>query len=184
MNTLQNAALFLTDVLLSLYGLAFLLRGLLTLVQADFYNPVSQFIVKVTDKPLSALRYMLPSVGRFDMACWFFAYAIKVAELALIALIQGQQWPLSPLLIISFIQLTETIIQLYIVALIILAISSWFINGIQALNHPMLSLIYTITAPLLVPVRRIMPNTGPLDFSMLAVLILLYLLLTILRSFY
>ena len=180
----QNGLLFLIDVLLSLYLLVFLLRGLLTLVQADFYNPISQFIFRISEPVLSVLRPCLPPVGRFDFGCWGIAYAIKLAELLLIGFIQGQQWQVTPLLIISFIQLAEILIQVHIIALVILAISSWFVQGAQALNHPVIALIYGITAPLLNPIRRLLPSTGPLDFSVLVALILLYFILTILRSFY
>ncbi len=181
---LQNILLFLTNTLLSLYALVFLLRFVLMLSQADFYNPISQTIVKLTQAPVNTLRVLLPPVGRFDLSSWVLAYGVKVLTLFLVGLIQGKVWPLVSLLVIGLIQLAEVLIYIYIFSLIILAVSSWFISGIQAFNHPLISLLYSLTSPILGPVRRVIPATGPIDFSPLAALILLYLLLTILRSFY
>lgn len=181
---LQNVLLFLTDTLLSLYALALLLRFLFMLVQADFYNPLSQVVVKLTEAPVGALRRFIPPVGRVDLACWLLAYGLKVLALVLIGLIQGKAWPLAPLFFIGLIQLGETLIYVYIFSVIILAVSSWFMSGVQAFNHPLVSLLYSLTSPVLAPLRRFMPAVGVVDLSPLALLFLLYLLLIILRSLY
>ena len=180
----QNVLLFLTDTLLSLYALTFLLRFLLMLVQADFYNPLSQVVVKLTQPPVAALRKFIPPVGRTDLACWFLAYGLKVLALVLIGLIQGKLWSLTPLLLVGLIQLGETLIYVYIFSVIILAVSSWFMSGVQAFSHPLISLLYSLTAPVLVPLRRIVPSVGVVDLSPLALLLVLYLVLVILRSLY
>lgn len=181
---LQNVLLFLTDTLLSLYALVFLLRFLFMLVQADFYNPLSQAVVKLTEGPVGALRRFIPPVGRADLACWLLAYGLKVLSLVLIGLIQGKVWPLAPLLLIGLIQLGETLIYIYIFSVIILAVSSWFMSGVQAFSHPLIFLLYSLTSPVLAPLRRFMPSAGVLDLSPLALLLVLYLLLIILRSLY
>ena len=181
---LQNILLFLTDTLLSLYMLALLLRFLFMLIQADFYNPLSQAIVQITQTPVKFVRTFIPTFGRVDLACGLLACGVKTLELFLLGLIQGKIWPLAVLLVVGLIQVAETLIYIYIFALIILAISSWFIIGRQALNHPLISLLYSLTTPILAPVRRIIPASGGIDFSPMVLLIALYLLLTILRSFY
>ena len=181
---LQNVLLFLTDTLLSLYALAFVVRFLLTFAQADFYNPLSQTVVKLTQVPLNSMHAFFPLVGRVDPACGLIAYGLKTLALFLIGLIQGNALPVALLLTISLIQLGETIIYVYIFSLITLAISSWLMSGIRAFNHPLISLLYSLNAPLLTPVRRVIPVSGVVDFSPLVLLITLFLLLTILRSLY
>ena len=59
---LSDAALFLVDTILGIYILLVLLRFLLQLVRADFYNPISQFIVRATNPPLVRLRRFIPSL--------------------------------------------------------------------------------------------------------------------------
>ena len=183
-DVLQNAMLFLTDTLLSLYALVFLLRFLFTLVQADFYNPLSQAVVKLTQAPIAIIRKFIPMIGKVDLPSLTLAYGLKTLTLFLTGLIQGYSWPLLPLLIVSLIQLTETLIYIYIFSLLILAVSSWFINSMQANNHPLISLLYSLTLPIITPLRRILPSTNIIDFTPLILLISLYFLLTILQSLY
>ena len=179
----QNMVLFLIQALLSIYIFALLVRALLTLAAADFYNPISQFLVRFTNPPLIWLRKFIPSFNRVDLSCWLFAYIVKLTQLMLIILLQGYETPLQPLLIVGLIQLTETVLNVYIFALIILAISSWFMTGSQYYN-PAMALIYTLVAPLLNPLRRRLPSTGPFDFSVMVLLLLLYLLQVVLHSLY
>ena len=61
-----NPLEFLINTLFGLYILTVMLRFLLAAVRADFYNPVSQFLVKVTNPPLLALRRFIPSTGKVD----------------------------------------------------------------------------------------------------------------------
>ena len=44
----MNATVFLVDTLFNLYLMVVILRLWLQMVQADFYNPLSQFVVKAT----------------------------------------------------------------------------------------------------------------------------------------
>ena len=164
--------------------LALLLRFLFMVTHADFYNPLSQAIARITKGPTKLAHRIMPPVGRVDFACGLLACGVKILELFLLGLIQSKIWPLAALLIFSLIQVAETLIYIYIFALVILAVSSWFISGVQAFNHPLVSLLHSLTAPLLAPVRRVIPASGGIDFSPLVLLIVLYLLLTILRSLY
>ena len=99
----QNLALFIVDTLFSLYVLVLLIRSLLVIAQADYYNPLSQFIVRITEPPLFPLRRMVPPVGRVDLSCWLLAYAVKLGEIVLLMLIQGQSWPTSALVVVAAI---------------------------------------------------------------------------------
>ena len=62
---LTNPLEFIISTLFGLYILAFMLRFLLGVVRADFYNPVSQFLVRITNPLLVPLRKILPSIGKF-----------------------------------------------------------------------------------------------------------------------
>ena len=68
MNALQNVSVFLIETLFSMYISAVILRFLLALVRANFYNPISQFIVKITNPLLVPLRRIIPPVGKIDSA--------------------------------------------------------------------------------------------------------------------
>ena len=54
---------YLIQTFISLYLLAMLLRFLLQLAKADFYNPISQFLVKITNPPVIPLRRVIPEAS-------------------------------------------------------------------------------------------------------------------------
>lgn len=65
----MNAANFLVSILFETYILIILLRVWLQMARADFYNPMSQFIVKATQPVVGPLRRVIPSLGGLDLAC-------------------------------------------------------------------------------------------------------------------
>ena len=56
---INDAAIFIIQTLGSLYLLIVLMRFILQLVRANFYNPLCQFVVKATQPLLKPLRRSL-----------------------------------------------------------------------------------------------------------------------------
>jgi YggT family protein len=84
-----NPFAFLVDTLFHLYTLALLLRFLLQLVRADFRNPLSQALVKVTNPVLLPLRRVIPGVGGIDIASIIAMLLVKGLGIWLAALVSG-----------------------------------------------------------------------------------------------
>ena len=174
-NPLETAAEFLIRTLFDIYILVVMLRFLLQLVRADFYNPVSQVIVKATNPVLIPLRRVIPGFGGVDFSSVLVMFGLKLIQLALIyVVIRGWSGGVLPLLIVSVADLTQLAVYVFIVAIIIQVVLSWISPGAY---NPIVSLIYSLTEPLLAPARRIMPSLGGLDLSPLVVLIALQLVL-------
>jgi YggT family protein len=125
----MQAVLFLIDTAFSLYLMVVILRLWLQLVRADFYNPFSQFVVKATNPLVLPLRRIIPSLGRLDTATLLLAYAIMLAKLVILQLIQSGQVLLVPSLILSLIFLLKEIFTLLFWILVIRALLSWFSQG-------------------------------------------------------
>jgi len=68
MGALNEIFTYLIQTVLTLYMMAMLLRFVLQLVRADFYNPVSQFLVKITNPLVIPLRKIIPGLGGLDIA--------------------------------------------------------------------------------------------------------------------
>ena len=85
----MNATVFLVDTLFNLYLMIVILRLWLQMVQADFYNPMSQFIVKATHPIVGPLRRIIPSIGRFDTATFVLAIAVCALKIITLILISG-----------------------------------------------------------------------------------------------
>jgi YggT family protein len=170
---LSNPLVFLVKTLFGLYILAVLLRFLLQQSRADFYNPVSQFLVKITQPVLRPLRRVVPGIAGVDVAALVLLLALQLLELALVGLIQGGAlMPLLPMLVIAVAELVDLTLNVYLVVIFVQVILSW----VQPGYNPATAVIYSLTEPVLRPARRIIPPLGGLDLSPLLVIILIQLL--------
>lgn len=169
MGTLNSILLYLTQTAISLYLLLVFLRFLLQATKADFYNPISQFIVKATNPAVIPLRKVVPGFGGLDIASLVLAFALQVLAIASMVLIKYQVFPGAQLLLVGgvFGLLGLALNTLYI-ALIIMVIVSWIAPGS---NQPAIHLVYQITEPVIAPIRKVIPPMGGLDFSVLVLLI-------------
>jgi len=182
MNAINNVGVFLVDTLFSLYIILLMVRFLLATSRADFYNPVSQFIVQVTNPVLVPLRRIIPPIGKIDTAALAFMLGLKLVQLMLVLLLKGQSVSLLPLIPFAILKLLELLIYVYIFALIVQAVISWINPGAQYQN-PLVGVLNSITNPILKPIRQIVPNIGMVDISPLVAILLLNVVLILLRSF-
>lgn len=164
---------FLVEVLFGLFILAVMLRFLLQLVRADFYNPISQMLVKITQPVLAPLRRVLPSLGGMDTASVVLMLALQFAALALVMTIAGRGINPTFLLVFSVGELVNLLLNVFLFAVIIRVVLSWINPGS---HHPALDLLYSLTEPVMAPARRVIPAMGGLDLSPIAVLIGIQLL--------
>jgi YggT family protein len=168
-----NPLVFLIDTVLGAYLLCVMLRFLLQTVRADFYNPISQFLVKVTNPPLRPLRRVIPGLGGIDVASLVLMLALQALILTVISLLGGGKISIAALLILSVAELFSLLIYVYIFAILIMVIISWVNPGSY---NPVSNLTYSLTEPLMRPARNLIPPIGGLDLSPMVVMLLLYLL--------
>ena len=171
---LNTAAVYILQTIGSLYLLVVLLRFILQLVRADFYNPLSQFIVRATQPLLKPLRKVIPGLAGLDLASLVLAILVQLLLMALTLLLMGYGLgnPLQ-LLIWSIIGVTALFLKVFFFALIISVILSWVAQGS---HNPAVELINQICEPLLVPIRRVLPSMGGLDFSPIVAFLILNLI--------
>jgi YggT family protein len=163
-----NPVIFLMDTAFSLYILAVMLRFLLQWVNADFYNPISQFLVRITHPPLKILRRAIPSIGRIDTASLVFMILLQVIAGWVIFTLKGSAAPLEALFVWAIMELIGLLINIFVVVILIQVVLSWVNPGAY---NAATSLIYYLTEPLLGMVRKVIPPLGGIDFSPLVVLI-------------
>jgi YggT family protein len=175
MGYLSNAGVFLIQTLFGIYEVIILLRFLLQLVRADFYNPISRFIVKATSLPLRPLRRIIPGVAGMDLASLVLLLAVIVVELLLLSMVANLPMPALPgLLALALVELFKLLIYVFLFSVFVLAILSWVSPGGY---NPVANLLYQITAPLMRPARRLLPPMGGLDLSPMVIMIVLYLMI-------
>lgn len=171
---LNTAAVYVLQTLGSLYLLVVLLRFVLQLVRANFYNPLCQFIVKATQPLLKPLRRIIPSLFGLDMSSLVLAILVQLALMALTLLLTyGTTGNFVQLLIWAIIGVTALFLKIFFFALIISVILSWVAPGS---HNPGAELVNQICEPALAPFRRLLPNLGGLDISPILAFMVLKLL--------
>ena len=168
-----NAIVFLIQALFGLYILAIMLRVVLQVARADFYNPVSQFLVKVTNPPLIPLRRIIPGFGGIDFPAIVLMLVIQVIELLLIVLVMGVSPAFTGLVVWGIAELLFLLANVYLFAILIQVVISWVNPGAY---NPVVSLLYSITEPILGRARRLLPPISGFDLSPIIALIGLQLI--------
>ncbi|KRP63234.1 YggT family protein [Pseudomonas trivialis] len=170
---INDAAIFIIQTLGSLYLLIVLMRFILQLVRANFYNPLCQFVVKATQPLLKPLRRVIPSLFGLDMSSLVLALLLQMLLFVVILMLSGYQ-AFTPLLLPwALIGVFSLFLKIIFWSMIISVILSWVAPGSRS---PGAELVYQITEPVLAPFRRLIPNLGGLDISPIFAFIAIQLL--------
>lgn len=171
------AITYLVGTLIDLYATAILLRLLLQWVRADFYNPVVQFLVTVTNPPLLRLRRVLPSIGRLDTASVVLILVLEVLGVWLVSRLATVPLVGLQIFVFALQKAVMTLLLTYFILIIAGVILSWIGQGNR---HPVVPLVFQLTEPVLRPIRRVIPPIGGIDLSPLFALIAIRFLLLLL----
>ncbi len=174
-----GAIIFVLDSVFALVIGAVLLRLLLQSVRADFYNALSQAVVKLTNPLLRPLRRYIPAIGRIDTASIALLLGLQLLNLWLAIVLSGGEGSLLGLLVMAVAALLAKVFYLYMFAILALVVASWVAPGT---HNPVLELVDSLTAPLMRPIRRQLPALGGLDLSPMVALVLLQLALMLVST--
>ena len=172
-----NALSYLVGTLLDLFITAVMLRLLLQWVRADFYNPVCQFLVKLTNPPLLPLRRVIPAIGRLDTAAVVLMLALEICGVWIASRIGSATLSPTEIVLLSITKLLATVLMTYFFLIIAAAILSW-VGG--RMRHPVIPLVYQLTEPVMRPIRNVIPPIAGIDLSPLFALIGIRFLLLLL----
>lgn len=181
LSVISQIALFLVEAIFSLYIGAVVIRLLLGLARANFHNPLSQFLVKVTNPVLVPMRRFVPSIGSIDTSAVLLAYVLTVIKVSLLFLIVRGAIMFPESLLIAVGELIKTIIWVYIIALILQAVISW-VGSTQ--GNPVSPLIHSLTNPIVRPIRKFVPLIGMMDLSPLVAILGLNVLLIVVNNIF
>ena len=163
----------LIQFLLTLYLYGILVRLLLTFHQADFYNPISQVLARATDPVYQPVRRIMPSARGWDLALLSIALVLKLISLYVGGAMQSGASILG-LVLFALTQIGRMLLNIYLISLIVVVIASWV--QLSAGADQFLSLVRSLTTPMLMRIRGVLPDTGILDLSPMVALFGLYFL--------
>lgn len=170
----------LLTTLANLYLFVVLLRLILQIIRADFYNPISQGIVSATNVFILPLRKVCPSIGRIDTASVVLALAVQLITMLVFVTLTGQSATLFTYATYTVLGTLYHLFDLYFWAMIISIVLSWVA---PTANHPGALLVHQVTAPLYDVVRRFIPPLGGLDISPIFIMLAIYFAQGILRPY-
>ncbi len=163
---LISISAFLLQVIAGLIGGACLLRMYMQYQRIGFANPVGQLIFAVSDWIVLPLRKIVKPYGRIDLSSLIAAYLIVLIQQILLMLLVGGPLALTPWF--ALIGLVRLVISGLTGLLFVYVILSWVGQG-----SPIASVIDRIVSPLLMPIRKVLPTVGGIDFSPFVALVLL-----------
>lgn len=163
----MQATQFLISTLFDLYMMVVILRIWLQLTRADFYNPVSQFVVKATNPILVPLRRIIPGFAGIDWAGIVLLLLVGFGKVALLQTLYGNGFPVIEMAIVSTISVVKEVLNLIFWVMLIRVILSWISQG----YNPIEALLHQLTEPMLAPIRRVLPAMGGFDLSIMVFLI-------------
>ncbi|MEI6744464.1 MAG: YggT family protein [Methylococcaceae bacterium] len=164
MNYFTNPIELILNTVFSLYIGAVMLRFLLQWCRADFRNPISKFLIMLTHPPLKIMRRFIPSIGNIDTSSLVLMMVLQVFADGSLELLQGASISIGGLILISFAHLLALLLNVLFYAVFGRALLSWFNQG--SFNDVSM-LLYSLTEPMLSVCRRVLPNLGGLDLSVI-----------------
>lgn len=169
MSAFSQAGIHLVETLGGLYMFIVLLRFLLQLSGANFYNPISQFLVKATQIPTKPIRVVLPTYKSFDAASLLLAILVKAITLS----ISGPAFNGAFILVGSVFGTISIILEIYFYALLAVIIISWVAPHS---SHPAVSLLQQLMEPVMAPFQKIIPPMGGIDLSPIFLILVINLI--------
>lgn len=163
---MQDALVFVVSTLLELYVITFVLRLLLGWVRADFRNPLAQLIIKATNPLVIPARRIIPAAGKLDTATIVVLVLLQTATTAILMQLSCIGTPqVDQIVVLGLLRLVHVVLNVYFWLLIVYVLASWLSPGGY---NPALALLSSIVAPVLAPLRRIIPVIGGIDLSPIA----------------
>jgi len=167
------AVLFLIETLFGLYLTILAVRFILAYEHANYFNPITRFIITVTQSIVSPVRRILPNIGRLEVSTLFLIFILVIIKLLLIFLIVQQHFTISLFLYIIIREVINLFLKTFFYAILIFSILSW----VHIDATPLMQVLSQLSAPVLRPLRKIIPPIAGFDISSLVALILIQVLM-------
>lgn len=174
MNPLQDGLTFLTNTFFDLFSLLLAVRFILCWVHADYFNPVTRFIVQYTRHFINPLRRIVPTVAHVEFSTLTLMILINILRFYLLVLLTvGTPKTYEGLIILGLANTVKFFLNTFFFAILFQALLSLVQQGYS----PFYRFLDQLTLPVMRPIRRIIPPVGMIDLSPIPAMILLQLLI-------
>jgi YggT family protein len=177
---LSNALIYLIDTAATLFTVALLVRFYMQWARSPYRNPLSVFVVALTDFVVRPARRLIPGFWGFDMATLFIAWLIQLVELAIVHSLMGHAF--GPQAGLVFVVLGLLAILMLIKLMLYIVMFTVIVQAVLSLINPyspFAPLINSLARPFVRPFQRLVPPVGGFDLSPLFVVVVCQLLLMV-----
>lgn len=173
MSPLIQASLFLIDTAFTFLILAVLLRILLQWIHADFYNPISQMVLKTSNFLVLPIRRIIPAYYGIDWASFILLLLLGLLKQGFLILVQTGIWVnTAGLMLLGIADVLGFLFYIYLFSMIVIVVVSW-LNPTS--THPLVQIASQLVSPLLNRIRSFLPPLAGFDLSPLLLTIVLIL---------
>lgn len=162
---------FLIDVLFALPIYLLLARFFLQGFRCPFTNPLYQWMLVNLRPVLGPLERVIPRFRSWNLAVLVLLYLVCTLKAFVMLGAVGA----GPILTFGLVLLLSSTIGFFMFLVFIRIVLS-FVQPRE--GNPLVPLVYFLTEPLMAPLRRLLPATGPLDLSP----ILLFLIFMLIQA--
>ena len=172
-DSLDNIGIYLINTLFDLYLVVLGARLILAWVRANYFNPVTRFIIKITQPIVSPVRRIIPTYWGIEFATLFLMIVFELLKMILISSILLGGVDLSVIFILAVLGCIKMVLTVIFYSILIGAIMSLLSPG----HTPVSEVLYQISSPVLKPLRRLIPPIGGIDITPIPALIILQVLI-------
>ena len=173
----QQAILFLINVIFDSYLLVLMIRFILCWARADYFNPIIQMIIQLTQPLVAPIRRLLPTTKGIEISTLVIMLILDAFKFFLVGLvILGLPNNFLGLFVLGLADLLRLFFNILFFSIIAQAVLSFF----QPSSSQITQLLNKLTSPVLRPVRKYIPPIKGYDISPIPVLIVLQLLIILL----
>ena len=173
---LSGALIFLIETAFGLFVVTLLLRFYMQWVRAPYRNPLAEFLRALTDFMVRPARRVVPGLFGLDLATFVLAWLILLAEIFIVMQLRGYDADAGAafawLALLALVVLAKVALFVLLVVVVIQVVLSW----LQP-DGAWMSLLNSLTRPMLRPFQRHIPPIGNVDLSPLFALVVIQLLL-------
>ena len=176
----QNPLILIIRTLGQLYVFILILRVVLQVTKADYYNPISQGVARLTQPVVSPLQKIVPKILKTDISPVIIALLLNAVILYTVYALGSQFIPVLTLIVYALIGVFNIFLDIIFYAVLGSVIISWIAPDSP---HPAPQLITQITSPLYRLVNKVLPPLGGFDLSPIVIFISIQLIQSQLRPF-
>jgi YggT family protein len=166
---MEQALIFIVRTLVDLYIITFVFRIMLQWVRADFRNPLTQFILRITNPLVLPLRRFIPPIGGLDTATLIVVLVMEcIVTIVLASMTCGGEANILQLASMTILRVIYLTLRVYLFIILIYVVMSWISPGGA---NPAAQLMESMARPILKPLRQLIPQIGGLDLSALFTMI-------------